>query len=709
MNYEQVKYKLINNDTKTDIELINEPVNWDKSQRTLKREKTFGMMTELSKNLEFVKEGADFLRQAYLFKGGEADVTLEETRFHPNTSHPYLNSTGTHDFSEYKSDELKVKVPFKSGGLNALIKAQEKEKFELERLESINGKVIDPIDKQTVALTSRRILLTSSLEVGESSYNVPWSTQIVPNLNVKYNEDLENIQNVLFNNDFRIFNENNVENSQFLYFDSNKRKDIKLKLDIDLSSSFNSNFKTVRYLVIVRTYNLDDGTFTQLSEERVLNTGYVSNKRLLFDFEKNYTLNKGDCLMVTVGSTGGGGNAGGSQIITIKKFDVKTIEDSVWENSQTLAVFFKDIGEKLMQIITGEKGRFHSDFLTNGDFSKLALTTGMWIRQFYTKTEIINDEEVEVEQTMSISLSEFLEILNVVCNTGHHIEIINGVETLVVEDLKYYFQSGTAIILNEEVSDYEEENAKDFCHSSLEFGYDDKGEYNEAMGLDEPNIKTGFTMPLKRVTTKYSKISKAKAGTYPKEFARRKLKRDYPTTDTDYDKWLFLLDLKEGLGIAFEERTWDDDFEELPKGVFSPETITNLRLTPSQIERRHSWFYGSGVLKHQDDKIRYSNTDGNNGLITKEVGKPERKERDDILISELEKALFEPKYVKFTHPLNYNISQQLKGKTEVNGRLIPNVYFKVEYIYQGVKNYGYLFQQTQKQTNLAEFKLLKAV
>ena len=42
----------------------------------------------------------------------------------------------------------------------------------------------------------------------------------------------------------------------------------------------------------------------------------------------------------------------------------------------------------------------------------------------------------------------------------------------------------------------------------------------------------------------------------------------------------FILDLKDGLGDAYLERIWSDDYEVLPTGVFSPETATNLRLTP---------------------------------------------------------------------------------------------------------------------------------
>ena len=696
MNHERVKYNSTNNDTKKSIVFTHDPKGWDKSDRTLKREKNFGIMTELSKNLTFVKEAADFYNEAYEFKGGEADITLEEYRFNPNTSHPYLYSSGTHDFSEFKGNSKQAKVPFKSGGLNSLIKSQIKEKFELERLESINGNVIDPIEKQTVALTSREILLVSQLEstIDESSTN--FFVRTIPMETIS-NSDQENIPTVVspgsdivpYTADGSLDGEDlNPNASQYFYLSSDVAKTIDVDVDIDLD--INGPGQKFLDVAILHRDAQDDTTEFRI----IYDTSYANIKNYAFTYSGTFDLEAGDSLLLIYIASNNQLGTPIPHVVFNKKPTITVTENSEREDSQTVAVFLKDVGEKLMQIITGEKGRFYSNFLTNGTFSKAALTSGFWIRQFY-------------EKNMQISLDEFLTTLNAVFNIGYGIEVKNGKETLVVEDLKYFFQSGTAIFLNEQVTDLEYENAKEFCHSSLEFGYDDNGEYEEAMGLDEPNIKTGFTTPLKRVETKYSKISKAKAGTYPKEFARRKLKKNYPTTDTNYDKWLFLLDLKEGLGEALEERTWADDFETKPTGVFSPETITNLRLTPSQIEKRHEWFYGVGLLKHPEEKVRYSNTEGNNSLTTKEVGKPERSERDDININDLEKSRFQPKTATFKHPLNYDIIQQLNGTTNVNGREVPNVYFRVQFIDDlGEKQTGYLMQKTQKRTNLGEFKLL---
>ena len=116
MKYSKVTYKLINNDTGAELKLDTpqsaDPINWDNSDKMLKRNsKSFGIITELSKDLEFVKESKAFLDTAYLIKGIEASVSMEEYRNYPDKDGAYLHSTGVFDFSEYKSGDLKTKVP----------------------------------------------------------------------------------------------------------------------------------------------------------------------------------------------------------------------------------------------------------------------------------------------------------------------------------------------------------------------------------------------------------------------------------------------------------------------------------------------------------------------------------------------------------------------------------------------------------------------
>lgn len=734
MNYEKKRYKLINHDANTFIWLGGKgkppiPKNWDASERTLKRStKTFGVYTELSKDLVFVKEGANFLRDAYNFKEIEANVTMEEYGFHPQTEKMYLHSTGVFDFSQYKSNKLEVKVPFKSGGLNALIESQLKEKFEIERTTAINGNTINDIDKKLVALTSRKILLVSKFRESDLENE---KTVIINSdrpgegdfrhrnplpLDIVSNSDQENISRPTPLSSYSIESfTGNGTSAEMFYLKSDVSKNVKIDVNVSFKIGAETNWiadVTNRdlYISLKRFNNGDSLDFVEDVEVFIDIEDFTNYKGQTFTYSGSITLDieADESFALVAEMQGDYGDETGFNIermwTTLEDINctLTITEESEREDSQSYAVLMHDAFDKVMQIITGEQNRFYSEFYglqslgysQDGGFARTGLSLGFWIRQFFDKN-------------MEISLDNLLNTSNVIHNTGYHIETVNGVEKLIVEDLKFYFQNATAIVLPNQVTNIEREADDSFYDSSLEFGYDDNGEYEEAMGLDEYNIKTGFTTPLTRIDTKYSKISKAKAGSYPKEFARRKPQENYPTTDTPYDKWLFLLDLKTGLGNALEERLWQDDFEQEPTGVFSPETATNLRLTPSQIEQRHRWFYGCGLTKQQDKKIRYSNTGGNNNLSTKKAGESARSEKDDINISDLERPRFVPQKITFEHPVDYFVNEQLNGKTKVNGRLIPNVYFKVEFTNEyGQKEYGYLLEV--KPNNEGKWTLLKA-
>jgi hypothetical protein len=728
MSYQRVKYKLINKDTNTSIWLKYDPQNWDTSEKTLKRStKTFGVYTELSKNLIFIKDGADFLKDAYDFKDIEANVELYEYRYHPKTSHPYLHSTGTFDFSEYSysTPKKEVKVPFKSGGLNALIEAQIKEDFDIERLESINGDAIDDVVKKTVALTSRKIFLVSqweateennaaNLSVESNAGNTRNSTTSLPlNLVSQSQEQAQNTVSV-FGGD-----ELNGSAGMMFFFNADRQRTFKISLETSFDA-FVQQYEHVQwafYQVCLTTYqngesldvknrivltNLNDRT--EYPDQPFGDSWSGSLGQWTVPMSANYngeiTLDAGDSIAVELylKSDMETSNTAGVRVFAQNVTGSLQIEeDSFFKDSQTQAILFKDIGEKLMQIITGDKNRFYSDFYNNSEFNKTALTTGFWIRNFY-------------EKPLEISLDSFINTSNVIHNTTYSIEVKNGVETLVLENLEYFFQNTVAIDLPNQVTNLEYKAANEMCYSSLLFGYEEGGEYDEAMGLDEYNVRSGFTLPITRVDDSYEKQSKARADKYAQEFARRKPKEIYPTTDTAYDEDLHLLDLKESIGEALQERTWEDDFEQAPKNVYSPETATNLRLLPSQIEQRHQWFYGSCLFKQQDKKVRYSNGSGNKEITTKKQNEVERNEKDSINVSSLSKPRFIPLWAEFEHPIDYYVNEQLNGKTNVNGRDVPNVYFKVQFIdNEGKKKQGFLFEQKKQKADLGKFKLLIAV
>ena len=615
--------------------------------------------------------------------------------------------------------KLKQKYPSKQG-VNAQIKAQFKEKLELERLESITGTAIDELSKIDFNLSARQILRLSELKsepyetsqyYGDVSNSYPEILNITPLMSLVSDSDSANLQQVVLEpvgltiSGAPILDRLNLEQGNCFYFNSDLAKTITATIDIDveLSGSYDSR---VCFVALIKT----DSNFNRIAHpnEVLYDDGSLINGALLLKVNTTISIdlaqNENLSLVVFADVFRNSGVANAQIRYYPKPITINISEDSTFSDTPTKAVRFHEVGEKLMQIITGKKKAFYSEFFgrkdlgyaNTGEFGNTALSLGFWIRQFFDKN-------------LQFSLSDYLETANAIFNTGYGIEMINGKETLVLEDLKYFFQEEIGIVLPNQVSNVEREVATEFYNSSIEVGYEKPdGDilYQEAMGLDEYNGKRGFTQPITRVDTTFKKISKARADRYGIEFARRKPKESFPEQDTRYDSSAFLFDLIDEIG-QFRERLWQDDYETAPTGVYSPETATNLRLTPFRNLERHEWFFGSGLQKFQTDKIRFSNSTLKSKLTTKKTSEVARSENGDILVSDLQRPRFIPEWVTFDYKVDFAINEMVYGKTNANGRMIPNYYFKIQFINElGLTEYGYLFEL--KPNKEGKWKILTA-
>jgi len=266
--------------------------------------------------------------------------------------------------------------------------------------------------------------------------------------------------------------------------------------------------------------------------------------------------------------------------------------------------------------------------------------------------------------------------------------------------------------------------ASDYFYSSLSIGYKNpSGDnlYEEAMGLDEPNIKGSYSTPITRVENEFEKESEYRADSYGREFARRKPKSEYPEEDTRYDKDIMFLDVKRnenGLD-NYEMKIWEDDFEPLSDysifatGIYSAETATNLRLSPLNCLLRWGNWVKCGLDKYKDKYIRYTSTEGNSQLKTQlrtdlYPNSKEYVENGEILIGDLDKSIFIPEYIEFDYPVDSELLRKINGKSiNRDDEEIMNYYGIVEFVNEdGYLEYGYLMEL--KPNGNGQWKLLKA-
>ena len=165
--------------------------------------------------------------------------------------------------------------------------------------------------------------------------------------------------------------------------------------------------------------------------------------------------------------------------------------------------------------------------------------------------------------------------------------------------------------------------------------------------------------------------------------AQEKQFNNFPKLDTKYDKHNFAIDCKiveiDGV-LVYVARHWEDDFDTIPTGVYSPKTAFNLRLSPFNSLLRKAKTISSGLQKYPTELLKYSSTVGNSNLVTVY---PERAKIENKILSM-------PYYLPETITFEKKITElEFKNivKNPYNYFKFVNEYGKYEYcfIYPSVK------------------------
>ena len=716
MGYPQRIYRLLNLDNGKELVLDGTdtkyiPRNWDTSDYTIKRStKNYSTEKKASDSLEFTGSGATFLKDAYEARDIEAKVLFQEYRYNPKTSVPEVYDIALFDFSEYKDEITVVKLQFNSGNLSALIKSKQNNKFELERTTDILGNDIGVLKKDEFSVINRPIYLDSKSKTNIENTNTNF-IEIESNLGqaLSYSFPLT----VIYESDNNFVNSipdqlnPNAENglNAGLFYNIN---DVDKKLDINFITSYvfdivsASNFAVVALSLI----KYDGGSALNVKERIILKSSFNVSGTNIYE-RINVSYSDSDFELLVGESLAIQWDFQGDDLSDIIKCYFRDITSSLQVTEYSIKTdlprrtyFLKnnDVGKRIMKIVTGDEDTYYSDYFKNSEFKNTGVTTGKLLRNF-------------LDSKITTSLKNFLDNSRCQFNMGYNIEIVNGKETLVHEPLKHFFRQETVIKINEQVKITSRSVAPEFIFNTIKSGYKKpSGDnlYEEVNGLNEYNTTNEYITPITKVIEEYDIESPYRADSEGKELSVRKSIKIDPTADYRTDNDIFALDLKDiGTGV-YEERTYKDDYEEEPKNIFNPDTSTGLRFTPFRNMQRHFWFLNGAYTKERDKAIRYTSTRGNSELITKKTGEEEKKENGNYLINTFDNPIFVSQWIEFEYPLNFDLLKLINGKTNVNGRKIPNTYFQIEFINEkNQKERGYLFEL--KPNGVGKWKLLKAL
>lgn len=767
---DRVRYTLRNKNFSSLI--VSEPIGWKDDEKEYSRHETYhGIVAKFSNSLKFIDKGADFIQLVYDIYGINEQIELIRDERHPETDVWTNTYSGYLDLSTWQRENNKVSVKFNSGGLEQLLKSRESEKIEIDRTTTIDGKTIPELIPIDVELDGRRIFLKSLLKTPLQDNNI-W-LEIVSKGNTrsqigsfplkienKSHEEVSEVSNQSTTGDDGV-----VNGAMMFFLNSNTRRvldvsiDLKYKADVFADNEINYG----EYNICLTTYK--DGIAYNLKNRRLLHSynylnfhsqlgssnpfvygysgvsDYVQPVEHSLIHNENIELLPGESLALEVyilADLGTNVTVGRFLVQTYGTGTIKIDENSFQEKTNAKAVLAHEACERLVTIATNNDTAFYSDFLgrtdvkdingksmnypVDGKASLTAITHGFWVRGFDRLP--IPSEIPFIENNfkpISTSFKEFTESMNAVWNIGIGIEKIGFRERVRLEEKSYFFNRNVTIKLPNQVKNVKRSVATEKYYSSLEFGYELGGSYEEACGLDEYNAKSNFTTIINRVKNVYNVLSKYRADSYGMEFARRKQKSLNNTEDTTYDSNIFLMDLKRGVTSLFKQRKWQDDFSQAPTGTFSPETATNLRFSPFNCLLRHAWWFSGGLKKYENDFVRYGSSTANSRLKTKLRNDSnylldqnntfgsgnEYAEDGNIINIELQASRFIPEEIEFEHICDFNVMQQINGSTTILGKTIQNLYGLVEFTNEkGEKETGFLMNL--KPNGKGQFKILKA-
>jgi hypothetical protein len=694
--------------------LFNDPIGWDEDTRSLVRDSnSFGILYDFATDLEFVKDGYDFITSTERQEGGfEARVFVKRQILVNDAWED--DYTGEVDLLSKVQTRLGVKVSLFNGGLTQELKSNISDKFELDTLESVNGETLEALELDKGVINGRDLQLNTLLEDSEEKTIEGFRTIVggstdtaedyyIPKAFKTFSGD-PSVQSIIStplkpletNAQFRP----SINSTQPFLFKSTENASRLLKITIDCDVTFPFGGNQVD-LILFRYLFVDDSNQFQFAGANTLKTlsyngsnGEVQTINEVFDVNQSLNVNESLVLAFYIRGFVQSGSLS-LWSLTQRNFRIEGTQTSVFPSTRFSGLTIKKAGERLSKIVTG-KNVFKSDYFTNDTFKDVLITSGKKVRGF--------------PDSIELSFKHLFDSAAAVLNSYYGVETINEQERIVLEPLDYFFRSEQILDLGR-VSDVERSYSDKLIYNSIDIGYKKGGDYEENQGLDEYNTNSSFTHGFKNADSKKDFLSDIRADTIGIEITRRKQFSSFPTEDTQQDKDNFFIDCvyTSNFNSAFVtlrevyfNRRYELDFSSLPTGIFSPETAYNLRLTPVNNLFRNS-SYLSYLSYFQSSKTRFVSALRNSNLVTQLIGQTARAESGDYVNDVFKLPLFEPIEITFKHRLSQEDLRTLTSATDG----VPNYYKLIRFEDDEQQiNYGYLMSYEPRDEGT--FTVLKA-
>lgn len=694
-----------------------DPIGWNSVGKTIRRDLTFhGVFWEYTPRLQFIKDGKDLIHRILERHGPETEVTLTIYKKNRSTRMFDLIYTGRLNLMKARVTRTYIECNAEQTGFIQKLKNRLDIKVNLSATTSQEGRPMSSIIPRTVDLPAKVIRKRFTRD---KEYVNPDSSKPIVSFTVNDSQtwyillsldsttlSFDEIQD-RYNYGLQASQLDPVESLKYAF---QVKDDGEYRLSFDMFNLMNitglglSGEGTAFEMLL--TYG-KPGNYTT---EVIGSASSIGAGENLYQFENSYTLNlvKEDEVYIYYRLTVVD-SVGGPQQIIFKEDAVQdgfnlisniNIEaDTVFTPSQATFHLMHEAFTRVVESITDRKDSFRSTLYGRTDSTPVSygadgpgalkgFANGKRIRGFPS-----------ADNPNYASLKDLLTVAKAIDCAGMGVEYQDGKERCVVEHISYFYQPRRSIMISN-VSNLEKKVLEEMYYNEIEGGYDKWGD--EAIGgLDEPNARREYTLPITQTKRKLDLKCPYPASTYLMEQIRRQHYTVSRTKDTKFDNDNFLIQLKRDGGLVVE---YGNDFESV-SNVISPSTLANVRLCPIRNIIRNGALIRGGLYHKDEGRIVLAFGEGNTAMVSKLPGEsyglfglsgPSETSFD---IEDLDRGLWIPEAYEFEAA----ISQEQLEAVEAD----PYGYIE----FSDGKNWlrGYILEiSPEPDSEKTKFKLLKA-
>ena len=700
---------------------VSEPRDFDKNLSSYKlNEKGRYFEVTRKESVTLMEDSVDYLERLIDLYGTTPNVrlieeakrvdTLEEEWYTVSNDGVNLRSLSINDETNRKQGTVELIT----GGLLKTIEARWEDEVDITA-QTTDKETDTDLPFKTVCLPARRIFRESEIRIDTTPFVQQVNTGLGANdeqaFPVPFTSTILNSDSEFFNLpsqglEFRTVN-NNYANQEgrgslLFYQDNDRAKALNIRIRVNAQVLQSLSFGARVRIELVKFNN--GLNFNYLEKTLLFEDDFISGTDIIVDetftaeSEDDFTfLEEGESLALAmwVEGTPAVGEVEfrpGTGIIITEDSEFPPTMAKVLRIYDVFAKLCDNLGYGFESTVFGPEGKYWNHFIAFGS----------WIRNVPQIIPLSSGGGRRIQS--SVSFKEIWEAASILEPLRYDLVREGTVEKFFVGAEIETQRNYVSVALRDrdgelqEVAEKNRDRVGDNDYGKIIIGSNTSGEnYEEVGNVFSTGGRGEWSTPNVDSDTTYEVTSNVRTGSEDWELTRQKQFVEESDKDDERDNDIFMIVCKESdlPGCTHEPKIWSDEFSELPRNVFSPESNYNYSLSPRFLMEAHSWKFTPGIWMLPLEFVKFNSSNCNSSLITHVAGESEKFHDANIRVNNLKRPTVKLWAYTFRTVLTQEVQRRLAG--EKNG--------VIEFMYDGERKRGRLIEGSAD----GSFKVIEAV